>query len=209
MLLVLSFSLAASIHWLVQSYSEATNATTTMLILLLLYQFWLAEIYICHKPRPTRDETRDLQIALPRTLMFPFFFLFFLYFRYSTHKTRSFWTLRLAISLVTSCFFLSSFWCCYERNSFLTASLSHFISLVCPAHHLFFFYSAGDGLLDSRKRRLFCCIYSMSLVVSLNYEPRLDHQRKQSAGYAFQFQYRYALSKVYDNYSDLSFSYYG
>ena len=45
-----------------------------MLILLLLYQFWLAEICICHKPHPTRDETRDVQIALPRMLTLPFFF---------------------------------------------------------------------------------------------------------------------------------------
>ena len=72
---VLSFSLAASIHWFAQSYCEAANATitTTMLRLLLLYQFWKAEICICHKSRPTRDETRGLQIAPPRTLKLAFF----------------------------------------------------------------------------------------------------------------------------------------
>ena len=71
---VLSFSLAASIHWFTQSYCAATNArTTTMLRLLLLYQFWLAEICICHKPRPTRDKMCDPQIAPPRALMLPFF----------------------------------------------------------------------------------------------------------------------------------------
>ena len=74
---VLSFSLAVSIHRFTQSYCEATNATTTtMLRLLLLYQFWLAEICICHKPHPTRDEIHDLQISPPRTLMFPFFSIF-------------------------------------------------------------------------------------------------------------------------------------
>ena len=45
-----------------------------MLTLLLLYQFWLAEICISHKLRPTRDETLDLQIALPMTLMLLCFF---------------------------------------------------------------------------------------------------------------------------------------
>ena len=50
---VMSFSLAMLIHWFAQSYCEAT----TTLRLLLLYQFWLAEICICHKPCPTRDET--------------------------------------------------------------------------------------------------------------------------------------------------------
>ena len=52
---------------------QQNATTTTMLRVLLLYQFWLAEIWICHKPCPTRDETRDPQIALLRTLMLPFF----------------------------------------------------------------------------------------------------------------------------------------
>ena len=82
-------------------------------------------------------------------------FRLFLCFRHSTSKThsRSFWTLRKVISLVTSCFFLSSFWCCYERIPIHTALSSHFISLVRPAHHLFL--SSRGRLLDSRKRRLF------------------------------------------------------
>ena len=70
---VLSFSLAALIHWFTQSYCKATNAVTTMLILLLLCQLWVAEICICHKPHPSRDEMRDLQITPPRMLMLPFF----------------------------------------------------------------------------------------------------------------------------------------
>ena len=42
--------------------------------MLLLYQFWLTEICLCRKPRPIRDEMSDLQIALPMTLMLPFFY---------------------------------------------------------------------------------------------------------------------------------------
>ena len=33
---------------------------------------------------------------------------------------------------------VSFFWCCYERNSIHTASLSHFIFLIHSAHQLFF-----------------------------------------------------------------------
>ena len=136
--LVLSFSLAASIHLSTQSYCESTNSTTaTMLRLLLLYQFWLAEICICHKPRPTRDETSDLQIALPNTLMLPFFFSILPAF----HPQSTFaLVLNFGVGhFITSYLSLFSYWCCYERNSIHTISLSHFISLVRPAHSLFFF----------------------------------------------------------------------
>ena len=75
-------------------------------------------------------------------------------------------------------FFLLSFWCCYERNSFHTALLSHFISLVHPAHHLFFL-SSREWLLDSHKCRLH----------ATNDEPQLAHWRQQSVGSAFQFHY--------------------
>ena len=74
--LVLSFSLATSIFWCNQSFCEATNATTTMLTLFLLYQFWLAQICISHKPHSNRDETYDLQITLPRTRILPVFFFY-------------------------------------------------------------------------------------------------------------------------------------
>ena len=131
---VLSFSLAASIHWFTQFYCEATN--TTMLRLLFLYQFWLAKICICHKPGPTRDETHDLQITPPRTLMLPFFSILPALHTQDTFSL----VLNFEVGHFTRHFLLLSFflWCCYERNSFLIASLSHFISLVCPAHHLFF-----------------------------------------------------------------------
>ena len=69
---VLSFSLAASMHWFIQTYCETTNATI-MLRLLFLYQFWLAKIFICHKPCPTRDKTSDLQIAPLECSCFCFF----------------------------------------------------------------------------------------------------------------------------------------
>ena len=72
LILSLSLSLALSIHWFTQPYCEAT---TTMLRLLLLYQFWLGEICIYHKPSPTRDETRDLQIALQKRSCFHFFYI--------------------------------------------------------------------------------------------------------------------------------------
>ena len=83
---------------------------------------------------------------------------------------------------------LSFFWCCYERNSIHTASLSHFISLVPSAHHLFF-YPDGDGCWIHVNVGCSACIYSTLLVVSLNDEPRLAHQRQQSVGSAFQFYY--------------------
>ena len=88
---VLSFSLATSIHWFAQSYCEATNAMTTMLILLLLYQFWRTEICICHKSHPSRDEMRDLQIVPQGHSCF----CFFLYSGtpHARHSC-SFWTVR-------------------------------------------------------------------------------------------------------------------
>ena len=139
--LVLSFSLAVSIHWFAQSYCEAINVTTTTMVrLLLLYLFWLAEICICHWLCPTRDETCDLQIAPPRMLMLPFFFFFF--YASGTPHTRhicvrfELWSRPFCSSLLSS--FLPSFWCCNERNSFHTALLSHFISLIRLAHHQFF-----------------------------------------------------------------------
>ena len=147
-----SLSLAVSIHWFTQSYCEAINAITTMLRLLLLYQFWLAKICICHKPRPFRAKTRDLQIALPRTLMLPFFF--FLYFWYSTCKThlRLFRTLRLAILLITSCFFLLVLlWKEFNSHNFVVTF--HFS---CSFSSPPVFLSSQGRLLDSRKRWLFC-----------------------------------------------------
>ena len=69
-------------------------------------------------------------------------------------------------------FFLPSSWCCYEKNSFHTASFSCFISLVCSAHHLFL--SSRGQLLDSHKHWLFClyiqqathCLFEQRTLVS-------------------------------------------
>ena len=112
--------------------------------MLLLYRFWLTKICICRKPRPTKDETHDLQIALPTTLMLPFF--------YTSGKTHfsillarhictifEFWVWPFCLSLL-----VSFFRCCYERNSIHTASLSHFISLIHSVHHLFFYLAVED-----------------------------------------------------------------
>ena len=122
-----------------------------MLRLFLLYQFWLGKICICHKPSPTRDETHDQQIALPKMLMLLFFSILPVL---HTPKTLAL-VLNLEVGHFARHFLLLSFWCCYERNSIHIVSLSHFISLVCSAHHQFFLSSQGQ-LLDSRKRRLFC-----------------------------------------------------
>ena len=63
---------------------------------------------------------------------------FFLYFWYSTHQDTFMLVLNFEVGHFARHLLLSSFWCCYERYSFHTASLSNFISLVHPAHHLFF-----------------------------------------------------------------------
>ena len=110
-----------------------------MLRLFLLFQFRLAEIHICHKPHPIRDETCDLQIAPPKNAHASIFSIL------PVLHTQDTFTLILNFEvghfthhflLLSS--FLPSFWCCYERNSIHTASLSHFISLIPSAHHLFF-----------------------------------------------------------------------
>ena len=112
--------------------------------MLFLYRFWLTEIYICHKPCPAKDKMHDLQITLPMTLSF--------FFTSGTLHTRYIRTIfRVWGRPFCSLLFVSFFRCCYERNSSHTASLSHFISLIHSAHHLFF-YPAMD---NSHKRRLF------------------------------------------------------
>ena len=137
---VLSFSLAASIHRFTPSNCEATNATTTtMLRLLLLYQFWLAEIYICHKFCPTRDEMRCMTYKLHsqgRSCFRFFSILLALHMQDTFALILNFEVSHFACHFLLLSSFLPSFWCCYERNSIHTALWSHFISLVCLAHHL-------------------------------------------------------------------------
>ena len=188
---VLSFSLATSIHRFAQSYCEATNATTTTILrLLLLYQFWLAEISICHKPCPTRDEIRDLQSALPRTLMLLFFsILLALHIQDTFALILNFDIGHFARHFLFA-FFLPSFllvllWKEFNPYSFVvTFHFSH--SSGSPP---VFFYPAGDGCWIHVNVGCSACIYNMLFIVSLNDEPRLAHRRKQSAGSAFQFHY--------------------
>ena len=151
---VLSFSLAASIHWFAQSYCDLTNATNiTMLRLLLLYQFWRAKICICHKPYPTRDETCDLQIALPTMLMLPFFF-----YTSSTPHTRhsrtgfELWGRPFCSSLLASSFLLVLLWKEFNPHSFIVTF--HFPCLFIQLTTCFL--SSRGQLLDSWKRQLFC-----------------------------------------------------
>ena len=68
-----------------------------------------------------------------------------------TPPTFELWGRPFCLSLL-----VSFFWCCYERNSIHTAPLSHFISLIHSAYHLFFFLSSHERLLNSRKYQLFC-----------------------------------------------------
>ena len=152
---------------------------TTMLRLLILYCFWLTEICICRNPRPTRGETCDLKIALPMTLMLPFFYISSTL--YTRHICASFklWGRPFCLSLL-----VSFFRCCNEKNSIHTTLLSHFISLVHSAHYLFFIQPGNGCWIHSGCS---ACIYSTLIIVSLNDEPWLAHWRQQSVGSAFNF----------------------
>ena len=181
---VLSFSPAAYIHWFAQSYCAATDATTTMLRLLLLYQFWLGEICICHKTRPTRDKMHDLQIALPRTLMLPFFSILPVLHTQDTFAL----VLNFELGHFTCHFLLLSFFLLVllwkelnPHNFVVTFHFSH--SFGSPP----VFYPAGDGCWIDINVDCYACLYSMPLIVSLNNEPQLAHQKQQSVGSAFQF----------------------
>ena len=127
--------------------------------------------------------TRDGQIALLTTLTLPFFYTSGTLHTRHIHASFELWGRPFCSSLL-----VSFFQCCYERNSIHTISLSHFISLVRSAPHLFFFFLSSRGrLLDSRKRRLFPPHIQHALVVSLNDEPRLAHQRQQLRALPFHF----------------------
>ena len=78
-------------------------------------------------------------------------------------------------------FLFFSFGGCYERNSIHTALLSYFISRL-PQFTTCFILSSRVQLLNSRKVN-----DSTPLVVSLNDESQLAHQRQQSAGSTFSF----------------------
>ena len=142
----LSLSLAMSIHWFAQSCCEVTNAPQQCWdYFFYTGSGWLKFAYVVNSIS-TRDETRDLQNALPMTLTLLFFYTSGTLHARHIHTSFELWG--RAILLVTSCFF----WCCYERNSIHTASLSHFISLVRLTTC---FLSSCGWLLDSRKHWLF------------------------------------------------------
>ena len=116
--LFLSLSHAMSIHWFARFCSEVTKCPFPQCF--FYTSSWLTKICICCIPRPTGNETCDLQIALPMTLMLPFF---------CTSGTRYIHAIfELQGRPFCSSLLVSFFWCCYERNSIHTASLSHFIS---------------------------------------------------------------------------------
>ena len=189
--LFLSLLLATSIHWFAESYCEATNATTK-LRLLLLYQFWLAEICTCHKPRPTRDETRDLQIALPMTPMLLFcLFVFSILLVLHTQDTLGLVS-NFEIGHFARHFLLLSFggvlWKEFNSHSFIV-TFYFSCSFGSPPVCFGVFYPAEDGCWIHENVSCFAFIYSMLLVVSLNDEPWLAYRRQQSAGSTFQFHY--------------------
>ena len=114
--------------------------------LLLLYQFWLTETYIYCKPRSTRDEMCDLQIALPRMLMLPFFYIS------STPHVRH----------ICTSFELWGRPFCSSLSFGVTIKGIQFTQLCCHISFLSFlwlttcFLSSRGWLLDSHKHWLFC-----------------------------------------------------
>ena len=126
-----------------------------------------------------------------------FVFCFFLFFFSNTSGTPHARHIRArfelwggAISIVTSCFFLS--FGVFMKGIQFTQLCYYisFLSFVRLTICFCFFYAAGDGCWIHVYVSCSACIYGMLLVVSLNDEPRLTHRRQQSVGSAFQFHYR-------------------
>ena len=121
---------------------------------LLLYWFWLTEIFICRKSRPTRDETHDLQIALPTMLMLPFFYTSStLHVR---HICTSFelWGRPFCSSLLVSIFLL--LWKEFNSHSFVVTF--HFSRLLSSPS---VFYPAVDSCWIHGNIGCYACIYSI------------------------------------------------
>ena len=145
-----------------------------MLRLFLSYQFWLAEICMCHKPRPTRDETRDLLIAPPRTLMLPFFSILSAFHTHDTfalvlnfevgHFARHF--------LLLSLFLLLLQWKEFISHSFVVTFHCNPSSGSPP-----FFLSSWGQLMIHVDNGCSSCIYITLLVISLNDDPRFAQRR--------------------------------
>ena len=158
--------------------------------LLHLYQSWLAEICICHKPCPNRDKMHELQIALPRTLMLPLFSILPVLHMQDT--------LALVSNFEVDHFTLASFFLLVlqwkEFNSHGFVLTFHFsCSLGSPP----VFYPDRDGCWIHINVGYSACIYSMPLIVSINDEPWLAHWGHQSAGSTFQFHYNLFHSNWY------------
>ena len=115
--------------------------------MLLLYQFYLTKICVCHKPCPTRDETHDLQIVLPTTLMLLFFY---------TSSTLQARHIRIIFKLWGRSFCLSllvSFYVAMKGIQF--TQLRCHISFFSFIQFTTCFLSSWGWLLDSRRHRLF------------------------------------------------------
>ena len=116
--------------------------------MILLYRHWLTEICICRKPRPTRNETRDLQIALPPMLMLSFSILPVLYTQDTFAPFSNFEVGHFARHL-----FLS-FGVAMKRIQF--TQLRCHISFLSFTRLTTCFFSNRWRFLNSRNRRLFC-----------------------------------------------------
>ena len=178
--LSLSFCLTCRVNTLVHTILLSNNKCRDYFF--YTSSGWLK--FACRKPCLTRDEMSDLQIALPRTLMLPFFYTSGT--PHARHVCTSFelWGRLFCSSLLVSFFLLMLLWKEFNSHSFvITFHFSHSFSL--PP----LFYPAVDGCWIHVKITCSTCIYSTPLIVSLNNEPRLAHRRHQSAGSAFQFHY--------------------
>ena len=114
--------------------------------MLLLYWFWLTEICMCHKPRPTRDKMCDLQIALQWRSYCRFSIVPVLYTQDTFTPFFNF-----EVGHFDHHFFFLSFGAAMKG--------SQFTQLYCNIWLLSFttcFLSGRGRLLNSRKCRLFC-----------------------------------------------------
>ena len=148
--------------------------------------------FACYKPCPTRDETHNLQIVLPRMLMLLVFSIlpalhtqdtFVLILNFDVdHFAHHF----LLLSFFLPSFLLVLLWKEFNPHSFVvTFHFSHLFSSP-PV----FFYPVEDGCWIHVNISCSGCICSMLRIVFLNDEPWLSYQRQQSTGSASQFHYR-------------------
>ena len=144
---VLSFLLAMSIHWSVFFTHRintlvcsvllwSNNAEITPFIPVLAgWNLHMSQTLSNQRQEawPTNCTPKDTHASI----------FFFLYFQHSTHKTHShsFWTLRQAISLVTSCFFPFG----VAMKGIHSTQLRYHISFLSLIRLTTCFYPADDG----------------------------------------------------------------